>query len=98
MAKKKSFWNDRRTGFIFGLLIPTIVLGFFYQSTKSDLTFSEYLYFLDQFKVLTKVIALSAIANLATFFIFYKKEYDESVRGIIVATILITIGVVLMKL
>lgn len=95
---KKSFWNDKRTGLLSGILLPFIVLGFFYESTKASLSFIEYIAFLDRFGILTSVIAVSALVNLAAFFIFYKKQYDESVRGIIFATILIAIGVLMLKL
>ncbi len=66
--------NDKRTGFLLGIFLPAIVLFFFYESTKASLNFKEYVGFLDTFQIITSVIALSAFANLATFFIALKKK------------------------
>jgi len=90
--------NDRRTGFIIGLVLPALVFFFFFEATKASLNFDEFVGFLDTFQVLTSVIALSALINLAVFFLALKRKYDKTAWGIIFATLLITVGVALYKI
>lgn len=90
--------NDRRTGFIIGLVLPALVFFFFFEATKASLNFEEFVGFLDTFQVLTSVIALSTLVNLAVFWGALKRKYDQTARGIIFATLIITVGVALYKI
>jgi formate-dependent nitrite reductase membrane component NrfD len=47
---------------------------------------------------LTKLMSIGALLNLAAFFLFLKKNKDHSAKGVLIATILVLIATMLIKL
>jgi hypothetical protein len=84
-------------GLLLGLLIPVLgVLSFYY----SKFTNVELQYFLEvatKHKVLSPMLSLCAVLNLGTFYLFLNKNLYLTARGIILATIIYGVTIVLLK-
>ena len=46
---------------------------------------------------LTKLMSIGALLNLGAFFIFLKKNKDQSAKGVLIATILVLILTMIIK-
>jgi hypothetical protein len=84
-------------GLLLGLLIPVAgVLAFYY----SKFTNVDLMYFLQvstKHKVLSPMLSLCAVLNLATFYLFLNKNLYLTARGIILATIIYGVTIVMLK-
>ena len=81
-------------GFVVGLLATAI--GFYvYTSLALEGSFKEVLQSIKQKGLLGQVISLGAIPNLIAFFVFIKKRQDYRARGVLMATFLIAILVLI---
>jgi hypothetical protein len=84
-------------GFLIGLLLP--VLGFFIMSRiwGSGMRFA---FFLERVrsdhKILARVLTMSLLINLAPFLYFKTKRLDYSMNGVVVATMLYAVLIVLL--
>jgi formate-dependent nitrite reductase membrane component NrfD len=47
---------------------------------------------------LTKLMSIGALLNLGAFFIFLKKKQDHRAKGVLIATILVLISTMIIKL
>jgi len=90
--------NNPVLGFIIGALTP--VVGFFivfliFRDGQSLGGFLNWL--MGSHQMLAKVMTLSVLANLAPFMIFTSKRMDYLGRGILSATIIYAVFIVLIK-
>jgi hypothetical protein len=85
------------TGFISGLLAPFIGFYIYYLISYRYMGFRSYISMITEFGLETIVISLSLIANLAVFFYFIKVKADSSARGIIGATFLYGLLIIILK-
>ena len=46
---------------------------------------------------LTKLMSIGALLNLGAFFLFLKKNKDQSAKGVLIATILVLISTMIIK-
>lgn len=84
-------------GLILGLLIPVLgVIGFYY-SKFATIDLFQFLQVATKHKVLSPMLSLCAILNLGTFYLFLNKNYLLTARGIILATIIYGVTIVLLK-
>jgi len=85
------------TGFIIGLI--TNAIGLFIAAKllgKGD-SFMEVMRTASNQGFLGKLISLGAILNLIAFFYFINKKQDSRARGVLIATILVTIFTLIFK-
>jgi hypothetical protein len=47
---------------------------------------------------LTKLMSIGALLNLGAFFLFIKKNQDQRAKGVLIATVLVLISTMLIKL
>jgi len=98
MAAVKKELDKFWIGIVLGLLVPQLIMFLFYLQVyfkKMDmLTFIKRIWDTDIFSPL---ISLCCIGNLAAFFIFYYLYYNDSARGVIIATFIYTLIVVVLK-
>ena len=47
--------------------------------------------------VLTKLVSMGAILNLAVFFLFLKRNEDSKARGVLIATIIVAIITIIVR-
>ena len=93
MIKKNHFL----TGFISGLLAPLLGFCIYYLISFRYMGFRSYVSRLTEFGLVSGVISLSLIANLVVFFYFIKVKADSSARGVIGATFLYGLLIVILK-
>jgi len=81
-----------------GLVSVFITIVAFYLIKFSDTTFSEYLDALFSYKrTLSAMISLSGLPNLLFFFLFLNKEKYKTAKGLITATFVLVLIVVVIK-
>lgn len=94
-SKKKKSFNNLTIGIILGIIIPLISVYFFYLAKNLAQDFGSYIEYLIKYKLVTKILSVAAISNLAVFYIFLQTNRYQSSRGIIIATFLYAIITIL---
>ena len=84
-------------GILAGIILPLIVMGIVYFSSYGYLTVPQFLRKMVFAAIILKLLSLCAVVNLGGFFIFYKIEHDKAARGVIFATLILAIVVVVDK-
>ncbi len=90
-------WNNLSLGLILGLVLPVITFLVIYYARFSQYDMQSFLAYLFDFSILTKVMSLCVLPNLALFFLFIKRNFLFSARGILLATIIVGVGVFILK-
>lgn len=92
-----NFKDNLVLGLLLGILLPVLgVLGFYY-SKFASVDLLNFFQVATKHKVLSPMLSLCAVLNLATFFLFLNKNYYLTARGIILATIIYGITIVVLK-
>ncbi len=95
-------WDSVAAGLIAGLLVP--VLGFFAYGwihttlirPHLDLSFFIHDLFLGTRRFQAPILSLSLIANLAVFFLFDRRAMHRAMRGVITATFIYGVVIVVL--
>ncbi|MFY8191293.1 MAG: hypothetical protein ACOVK9_10035 [Bacteroidia bacterium] len=91
-------WKDNIfLGFILGLLGPTIGIIGFYLVNYSASTLADFIDLSVKQKLLSPLLSLCCVINLALFYLFIHFEKYPTGRGIILATFLYGLVIVLFK-
>jgi len=86
-------WNKFWIGLTLGIVFPVIsflLIYFFGYSKANILQFIDFAY---KTLVLSKILSLCVIPNLAIFYFFLNREYWYTTRGIICSTLLYTLAI-----
>ncbi len=89
-----------RREILIGFLVAIFatVCGFFlYIELFSKFDFEESLKILKEGKLYGKVLGLAAIPNLFVFFVFLKKNQDHRAKGVLMATIITALTMLILK-
>ncbi|MFA6923035.1 MAG: hypothetical protein WC223_02170 [Bacteroidales bacterium] len=78
-------------GLSLGLIVPFIVLIIFYYSKHKALSVSEFISLMKGMNIFTKILSLCVVPNLGLFFIFVRKDFLFSAKGVLFATLIYTI-------
>ncbi len=97
MTKQKSDFNSTLAGIIPGLIVPVIASYLFFISRNFTVTYQEFMKYTIDSGLFSKVLSLSLVANLGVFFIFIWTNRYKSARGVILATIIYGIIIILLK-
>lgn len=89
--------KDLLTGMFFGIIAPPIAFYLFCRFTFPDTPVMDQLISYTRRNVLPHVISLSAIINLALFFIFLQRNSEFVSRGVLGATFLYAFTVLILK-
>jgi hypothetical protein len=89
--------NTLPLGLLTGIIAPLIIFLIFYFMKFSNASFGEYINILIKRDIIVQIISLCVIVNLGLFFLFIQTHRYYSARGIIMATFLYAIGIVLFK-
>jgi len=92
--KINSIW----LGIIIGCIMPIIAMGLFYLFSFNTLTFSDFYMMIQKMDILTQSLTICVMPSFLAFFFFYWKQYNKSAQGVVLATILLTITVVILNL
>ena len=88
MAKKvKKKYNFLWIGVIAGLIAP-ILTSYFYYLTKNvpGITYQSFIENIFSYGIFTQLLSLCLLGNLAVFFIFLKLDRDKSSQGVLIAS------------
>lgn len=93
----KSKYNKLWLGLVLGIIIPiiTIIIFSLFKSDVKNLV--EFIEFTLSISALSNILSLCALPNLAIFYLFLNKELYYSARGVIFATLLWAILVVITR-
>lgn len=97
MIKK---YNKPVVGLVLGILLPLIsfLIYFVFLLVKNpELKFTEFVETLYLTEAFTPVFSICVLPNLILFFIFKKKEYWYSVKGLVMSVLIYTIFVLVLK-
>jgi len=98
IAKKKSKkMNSFLWGLIPGLIVPMITISIFYTFKFNSYTIGEFIDLMKYNGVFTKVISLCVIPNLLLFFVCIWTDRYTPGKGVILATFVYTILVLILK-
>ncbi len=92
---RKPELNSQRTGFIAGMIIPMVSFLVFYLFRYGHIPFIEfwrYIWFRD---ILAPLLSLNILPNLVIFYLFIRKNYLLSARGVLLATFMFA-GIILL--
>lgn len=84
-------------GLISGLICPSIGIYSFYLVNSSSETVLKFLQLTIEGKILSPLLSLCAVINLGIFYIFIHFEHYYTARGVIFATMLYGVIIVLLK-
>ena len=84
-------------GLILGLMAPTLGIIIFFYSKFSESNLSEFLTISIQEKMLSPLLSLFAVINLAVFYSFIQFDKLHTAKGIILATFIYGLAIVLLK-
>lgn len=82
--KKNNVW----TGLISGLLLPLLTFLILFLVLKENNTLISFFKRAIDLNVVTKFLSISVIPNLLLFFLFIRKDFLLSARGVLAATLL----------
>jgi hypothetical protein len=93
----KNKFDHLLIGLLVGLLAPTIGIAIFYSSRFSGNNLALFLTVSVQEKMLSPLLSLCAVINLAVFYLFIHFEKLQTGKGIILATFVYGFVIVLLK-
>ena len=91
-------WNKFWIGLALGIVLPLVAFFLIYLLGYSKTPFGNFMEYAFKIRALPKILSLCVIPNLAIFYLFLNKEYWYATRGVITATLLCTLAVVVIKL
>ncbi|MFZ4798512.1 MAG: hypothetical protein ACOYMA_13525 [Bacteroidia bacterium] len=84
-------------GLVLGLLAPTLGIMIFFYSKFSESNLAEFLTVSIQEKMLSPLLSLCAVINLGVFYLFIQFDKLQTAKGIILATFIYGLAIVLLK-
>ena len=93
----KSKFDALKVGAILGLITPILSIVIFYLIKFDTLNFMEFIEQMIVRNIYTQLISLCVIPNLGLFFIFIWKNFLYSGRGVILATFVYALLIVILK-
>ncbi len=94
----KSTFNKLNIGLVAGIIVPIIAIFIFYLFNKYRFGSLEnfYKHFV-LFHLTSHIVSLSVLPNLAVFYLFIKKNFLYSARGVILATMIYGLVIIVLK-
>ena len=84
-------------GTLTGMIVPAISLYLYVFLRFDDLAFGDFLKTWLKMGILTHMISLAVIPNLAVFFLFIRLNYLKAARGVLLSTIIFAIAVLIIR-
>lgn len=95
--KKRKSLDSPTVGFLAGVFVPIIIFIAAYFFGKKNVSFINYVESLWHLQALIKLGSLCVFANLLVFMGFIRLKYDRAARGVLGATILYALAVLISK-
>jgi ABC-type spermidine/putrescine transport system permease subunit II len=90
-------WNKMSIGFAAGLVGPIVGIFAFYLMKINEVTPEVYWQMLHNKIFLSPMLSFGCIMNLVIFFLFLRKDFYNSARGVIFATFIWAIPIIYTK-
>jgi hypothetical protein len=90
-------WDRFWVGFLPGLIAPLLSPVFFYAIKFHYYTIPEYLHYLKVPSIISPMLSFGALINGFIFFLLIRINYHNAARGVIGATILYGIPIIITK-
>jgi hypothetical protein len=90
--------NSIALGIISGLIAPMIGLLCYWLFSFRQVTFSEFFTYFHRYKLVSAALSTCLVFNLAVFFLFLYLKWETSAKGVLIATFIYGIIVVLAKM
>lgn len=84
-------------GTLLGLIPPAIALVLIYAIGFSDFKFLDFFRYAYAKNFLENLVSLSGLANLPLFYLFIRASLYENVKGVILATFILVLIVIVLK-
>ncbi|NOY37141.1 MAG: hypothetical protein GXO83_06160 [Chlorobi bacterium] len=94
---KKAKYDVQLTGWITGLVLPLLSFFIISKLMLTEGTLIEFIAKADKANVLSKFMSLAMLPNLLLFFIFLWTRWDRASRGVLAATIVLAVVIVIVK-
>ena len=95
--RKRKPFDSTGVGFLLGFLVPLLIFFAVYLFGENNITFSSYVNNLWRLHALMKLASLCVFANLLVFMAFIRMKYDQSARGVLGATIIYGLAIVISR-
>lgn len=95
---QKPEFNSQKTGFVSGIILPVISFFIFYLIRYGGVPMTEFLKYTYFRGILSSLLSLNILPNLIVFYLFIRKDYLLSARGVLLATFLLAGLVLIIKL
>ncbi len=89
--------NNIPIGLLLGLTVPAVALIIVYFTGFSGFRFIDFFRYTLSKNILENLVSLCGLANLPLFYLYIRNDCYESVKGIIMATFLLVLLVVILK-
>ncbi len=96
--RKRNRYDRILTGWLIGTILPLIIFMITYQVKYNEVEFSVYLRNIWNMQIFIKILSLCVFPNLGFFLLFYRLKYDLAARGVILATFIYAIVVLILKI
>lgn len=84
-------------GMLSGIIAPMLAIFVFYLFSNHSMNFGEFLNHLYKHRLVSHMISIGAISNLAVFFAFLQFNLMKSARGVVMITLVYAISVAIAK-
>ena len=95
--KRQNKFDILGVGLLAGMVVPVVIFMAIYFIGENSVAFSVYLKSLWKLNALLKVGSLCVLGNLAIFWIFLTRKYEKAARGVLGATLLYAMVVLITK-
>ena len=89
--------NSQKTGLIAGIVLPLISFVLFYLFRYREIPFFEFIRHIHSREILSPLLSLNILPNLILFYLFIRKDYLFSARGVVLATLLFAVIVLFFR-
>ena len=94
----KSKFNKLSIGLVSGILIPIISILIFYFVNKYRFgSFERFVRHFVVYHLTSHLVSLSVIPNMAVFYLFIKKNFLYSAKGVVLATLIYGVVIVILR-
>jgi len=94
---KQSKYDKVGVGVLTGLVLPLIIFFIVYMVGENDMSFLNYLAGMRRMQALVKIGSLCVFTNVGAFWMFLKLKYEKAARGVLGATILYALLVLILR-
>ncbi|HBS87622.1 MAG: hypothetical protein A2W91_15270 [Bacteroidetes bacterium GWF2_38_335] len=93
MNKLNKLW----IGLALGMLFPLIILVIVYFASYRGISFSDFIKITTTYQIFTQIVSICVVPNIGIFFFFTKRNLLLGARGVLIATFVYLILILIYK-